>query len=74
MGEDKREAQQNDGKEQVPEEEEDHEYDEGEGLLPADFTPATTAHDLPRMGHLSQWNDFPPSQADIYQGYVLDFL
>ncbi|EEA25794.1 hypothetical protein TMatcc_005971 [Talaromyces marneffei ATCC 18224] len=70
MGEDKREAQQNDGKEQVPEEEEDHEYDEGEGLLPADFTPATTAHDLPRMGHLSQWNDFPPSQADIYQGFL----
>ncbi|EED21669.1 conserved hypothetical protein [Talaromyces stipitatus ATCC 10500] len=45
------------------------EPEEDESLLP-DFTPATTAHDLPRMGHLSQWNDFPPTEGDVYRPFI----
>jgi hypothetical protein len=65
MGEEKRGLQQKEGEQQVPEEE--YEPEDADDLIPADFTPATTAHDLPRMGHLSQWNDFSPTEGDIYQ-------
>lgn len=60
--------QKEEGEEQIPaEEKEHHGYEDGEDLIPEDFNPATTAHDLPRMGHLSQWSDFPPTEGDIYQ-------
>lgn len=53
------------GEELVPEEE--YEPEQGLDLIPENFSPATTAHDLPRMGHLSQWSDFPPTEGDVYQ-------
>ncbi|KUL87239.1 hypothetical protein ZTR_03332 [Talaromyces verruculosus] len=67
----KHEQKEEGGEEQIPaEEERDHEYEDGEDLIPEEFNPATTAHDLPRMGHLSQWSDFPPTEGDIYQPFV----
>lgn len=62
----KREVEQKEeGEELIPEEE--YEPEEGLDLIPEDFSPATAAHGLPRMGHLSQWSDFPPTEGDIYQ-------
>lgn len=66
VSEGKRGLRQKEGEEQIPEEEELIPED-GEDLLPAEFTPSTTAHDLPREGHLSEWRDFPPTEGDIYQ-------
>lgn len=66
MGESKRELQQKEeGEDLVPEEE--YVPEDGEHLIPEEFHPATTAHNLPRMGHLSQWTDFPPTEGDVYQ-------
>lgn len=69
IGKRERQQQQEEGGEQIRAEEDEYGYDE-EDLVPEDFNPATTAHDLPRMGHLSQWTDFPPTEGDIYQPYV----
>ena len=30
------------------------------------FVPATTAHDLQRMGYLGEWHDFKPTEGDEY--------
>lgn len=45
---------------------------QGENLLGEEFISAATAHDLPRIGHLSQWSDFPPTESDLYQPYVVE--
>lgn len=34
--------------------------------LPAELVPAMTAHNLPRMGFLGEWHDFPPTENDKY--------
>lgn len=31
------------------------------------FVPATTAHDLKRVGYLGKWQDFPPTEGDAYR-------
>ncbi|KAE8308390.1 ribosomal subunit 39S-domain-containing protein [Aspergillus transmontanensis] len=35
------------------------------------YEPATTWEGLQRVGHLGRWSDLPPSEADVYESFML---
>jgi hypothetical protein len=43
---------------------------ESEDVPPADYQPASTWEDIPRVGHLGRWSDLPAAEADAYNSYV----
>lgn len=45
------------------------EIEEGDIAPPDAYVPATTADELPRIGHLGKWSDYPPTEADVYRRY-----
>lgn len=45
------------------------EIEEGDIAPPDEYVPATTADELPRIGHLGKWSDHPPTEADVYRRY-----
>ncbi|KAB8075323.1 ribosomal subunit 39S-domain-containing protein, partial [Aspergillus leporis] len=44
---------------------------ESEDVPPADYQPASTWEDIPRVGHLGRWSDLPAAEADAYNSFML---
>ncbi|KAF7118086.1 hypothetical protein CNMCM5793_007472 [Aspergillus hiratsukae] len=45
---------------------------QSEDVLSADtYEPATTWEGLPRIGHLGKWSDLPPTEADVFNPFML---
>ncbi|KAH8698320.1 hypothetical protein BGW36DRAFT_357859 [Talaromyces proteolyticus] len=58
--------------EEIPEEEEEYKFPTipDDDQKRPDFVPATHAHNLKKLGHLSFWKNFPPSDADAYYPFL----
>ncbi|KAF7180488.1 hypothetical protein CNMCM7691_009779 [Aspergillus felis] len=44
---------------------------QSEDVLPDTYEPATTWEGLPRVGHLGKWSDLPPTEADVFNPFML---
>ncbi|GIK04185.1 hypothetical protein Aspvir_008263 [Aspergillus viridinutans] len=44
---------------------------QSEDVLPDTYEPATTWERLPRVGHLGKWSDLPPTEADVFNPFML---
>jgi hypothetical protein len=44
---------------------------QSEDVLSDTYEPATTWEDLPRVGHLGKWSDLPPTEADVFDPFML---
>ncbi|PKX90837.1 mitochondrial 54S ribosomal mL50 protein [Aspergillus novofumigatus IBT 16806] len=44
---------------------------QSEDVLSDTYEPATTWEGLPRVGHLGKWSDLPPTEADVFNPFML---
>ncbi|EAW19434.1 mitochondrial 54S ribosomal mL50 protein [Aspergillus fischeri NRRL 181] len=44
---------------------------QSEDVLSDNYEPATTWEGLPRVGHLGKWSDLPPTEADVFNPFML---
>ncbi|KAH2194374.1 hypothetical protein EMGR_005980 [Emarellia grisea] len=44
---------------------------QSEDVISNTYEPATTWESLPRVGHLGKWSDLPPTEADVFNPFML---